>query len=68
MRLPPPAGMVASNRLISPSSRCSRPSRAWLTSISEAQEPGQPLPNLADFLQEHCGTLLEQLSMPVPKE
>jgi hypothetical protein len=40
----------------------------WLTSISESQEQGQPLPNLADFLQEHCGGLLEQLSMPVPKE
>jgi len=40
----------------------------WLTSVSEAQEPGQPLPNIADFLQEHCGSLLEQLSMPIPKE
>jgi hypothetical protein len=37
----------------------------WLTAVSEALPDGQPLPNLADFLQEHCEKLLEQICMPV---
>jgi hypothetical protein len=40
----------------------------FLTALTESQEEAQPLPNLADFLQDQCGTLLEQLCMPVPKE
>jgi hypothetical protein len=37
----------------------------WLASLSEALPDGQPLPNLADFLQERCEKLLEQICMPV---
>ncbi len=37
----------------------------WLTAITEAVPSGQPLPNLADLLQEKCEKLLEQLCMPV---
>jgi hypothetical protein len=37
----------------------------WLTAVSEALPEGQPLPNLGDFLQEHCEKLLEQICMPV---
>jgi hypothetical protein len=37
----------------------------WLTAVSEALPEGQPLPNLADFLQEQCEKLLEQICMPV---
>lgn len=37
----------------------------WLTAVGEAQPQGQPLPNLADFLQEHCEKLLEQVCMPL---
>jgi hypothetical protein len=37
----------------------------WLTALGEALPPGQPLPNLADLLQERCEKLLEQVCMPV---
>jgi hypothetical protein len=37
----------------------------WLTAVSESLPNGQPLPNLADFLQERCEKLLEQVCMPV---
>jgi hypothetical protein len=38
----------------------------WLTAISEALPEGQPLPNLADLVQERCEKLLEQVAMPCP--
>jgi hypothetical protein len=37
----------------------------WLAALSESLPEGQPLPNLADFLQERCEKLLEQVCMPV---
>ena len=37
----------------------------WLTALSEGLPQGQPLPNLADLLQERCEKLLEQVCMPV---
>jgi hypothetical protein len=37
----------------------------WLTVLTEALPSGQPLPNLADFLQEKCEKLLEQVCMPI---
>lgn len=37
----------------------------WLAEITEGQPEAQPLPNLADFLQERCDKLLEQVCMPV---
>jgi hypothetical protein len=37
----------------------------WLAAVTEAQPEGRPLPNLADFIQERCERLLEQLCMPV---
>jgi hypothetical protein len=37
----------------------------WLTAVEEALPDGQALPNLADFLQERCEKLLEQVCMPV---
>jgi len=37
----------------------------WLTAMTESQPDGQPLPNLADLIQEHCETLLEQVCMPI---
>ena len=37
----------------------------WLAAIHEALPEGQPLPNLADLIQEHCEKLLEQVCMPV---
>lgn len=37
----------------------------WLTAIGEALPAGQPVPNLADLLQERCDKLLEQVCMPV---
>src|SRR5205814_1862068 len=33
----------------------------WLTAVTEALPAGQPLPNLADFIQENCEKLLEQV-------
>ncbi len=37
----------------------------WLTAAGEALPEGQPLPNLADLLQDRCEKLLEQICMPV---
>jgi hypothetical protein len=37
----------------------------WLAAMQEALPEGQPLPNLADLIQEHCEKLLEQVCMPV---
>jgi hypothetical protein len=37
----------------------------WLASVTEALPSGQPLPNLAELLQEKCEKLLEQVCMPV---
>ncbi|MSR51985.1 MAG: hypothetical protein EXS09_01690 [Gemmataceae bacterium] len=37
----------------------------WLAAIKEALPEGQPLPNLADLIQEQCEKLLEQVCMPV---
>lgn len=36
----------------------------WLAAVTESLPEGQPLPNLADFMQERCEKLLEQLCMP----
>jgi hypothetical protein len=36
-----------------------------VTSLTESLPEGQPLPNLADLLQDKCEKLLEQLCMPV---
>jgi hypothetical protein len=37
----------------------------FVASLAEALPDGQPLPNLADLLQEKCEKLLEQVCMPV---
>ncbi len=37
----------------------------WLAALGEALPPGQPLPNLADLIQERCEKLLEQVCMPI---
>lgn len=37
----------------------------FLACLTEALPEGQPLPNLADLLQEKCDRLLEQVCMPV---
>ncbi len=37
----------------------------WLAAVTEALPAGQPLPNLADFLQERCERLLEKVCMPI---
>jgi hypothetical protein len=37
----------------------------WLAALGEALLPGQPLPNLADLIQERCEKLLEQVCMPI---
>ncbi|MCS6852380.1 MAG: hypothetical protein NZ700_14545 [Gemmataceae bacterium] len=37
----------------------------WLAAATEALPDGQPLPNLADLIQEKCEKLLEQVCMPV---
>ena len=37
----------------------------WMAAVTEALPEGQPLPNLADLLQEKCEKLLEQVCMPV---
>ncbi len=36
----------------------------WLAAITESLPQGQPLPNLAEFLQERCEKLLAQLCLP----
>jgi hypothetical protein len=37
----------------------------WLAALTEATSGGQPLPNLAEFLQAQCESLLERVCMPV---
>jgi hypothetical protein len=37
----------------------------WLAALTESLPDGQPLPNLADLIQEKCEKLLEQVCMPV---
>lgn len=37
----------------------------WIAAMKESLPEGQPLPNLADLIQEHCESLLEQVCMPV---
>ncbi len=37
----------------------------FVASLTEALPEGQPLPNLADLLQEKCEKLLEQVCMPI---
>jgi hypothetical protein len=37
----------------------------FVASLTESLPEGQPLPNLADLLQEKCEKLLEQICMPV---
>ncbi len=37
----------------------------WLAAIREAMPQGQPLPNLADIIQDKCERILEQVCMPV---
>jgi hypothetical protein len=37
----------------------------WLSSLTETLPQGQPLPNLADLLQDKCERLLQQVCMPV---
>jgi hypothetical protein len=37
----------------------------WLAALTESLPDGQPLPNLADLIQEKCDRLLEQVCMPV---
>jgi hypothetical protein len=37
----------------------------WLAAVTESLPQGQPLPNLADFLQERCEKVLEQVCMPI---
>jgi hypothetical protein len=36
----------------------------WLAAASESLPEGQPLPNLADFLQEQCARLLDRVCLP----
>jgi hypothetical protein len=37
----------------------------WIAAMTEALPEGQPLPNLADLIQDRCEKLLEQVCMPV---
>jgi hypothetical protein len=37
----------------------------FLAALTEGQAEGQPLPNLADLIQDRCERLLEQVCMPV---
>lgn len=37
----------------------------WLSAVEEAMPEGQPLPNLADLIQDQCEKILEQVCMPV---
>lgn len=37
----------------------------WLTALTETLPAGQPLPNLADLIQDRCERLLQQVCMPV---
>jgi hypothetical protein len=37
----------------------------WLAALRDSLPDGQPLPNLADLIQERCEKLLEQVCMPI---
>jgi hypothetical protein len=37
----------------------------WLASLTEALPEGQPVPNLADLIQDQCEKMLEQVCMPI---
>ena len=37
----------------------------WQSAFAEAVPAGQPMPNIADLLQERCEKLLEQVCMPI---
>jgi hypothetical protein len=37
----------------------------WLAAVMEGLPQGQPVPNLADLIQDRCDKLLEQVCMPV---
>ena len=37
----------------------------WIAALTEALSAGQPLPNLADLLQERSEKLLQQVCMPI---
>lgn len=37
----------------------------WLAAMTESMPDGQPMPNLADLIQDKCERLLEQVCMPV---
>ncbi|HEV2950194.1 MAG TPA: hypothetical protein VGX70_22635 [Gemmataceae bacterium] len=37
----------------------------WLAAVTEGLPQGQPVPNLADLIQDRCDKLLEQVCMPV---
>jgi hypothetical protein len=37
----------------------------WLSALTETLPSGQPLPNIADMIQDRCEKLLEQVCMPV---
>jgi hypothetical protein len=37
----------------------------WLAAVTESLPEGQPLPNLADFLQDKCERLLARVCLPV---
>ncbi len=37
----------------------------WLAAVTEELPEGQPLPNLADLIQEQCESLLTQVCMPI---
>jgi hypothetical protein len=37
----------------------------WLAAVMEGLPHGQPVPNLADLIQDRCDKLLEQVCMPV---
>ncbi len=38
----------------------------WLAAAGESLPSGQPLPNVADLMQDRCEKLLEQICMPCP--
>jgi hypothetical protein len=39
----------------------------WLAAITESLPEGQPVPNLADLIQDRCEKLLEQVCMPIQR-
>lgn len=40
----------------------------WLSAVTESLGAGQSLPNLADFIQEHCASLLGCVCLPENRE